>query len=1312
MSHESNEVNVNAIDPVRRQELIEEAKWRAKKAIKQAIVLFVGPTGSGKSTTFNAVLGCPMETVEVDDDAELRYQVVAGQGVAATGNGIKSTTLFPQIVQSNNLVVVDSAGFGENRGEEERHTANIGLRETIKNADSIRGTVVFLEYATLRAQRREGLTKLISILSQLIKEPGKLTAEEKRGITFVVTKVPTNMNRLKLIRLLQNIKSELKLDTTDKAKKQLDLMDIMQENNMLMIRTDGSGYSPDSDELMNLEDNRAFLQGYLSKLPQVGLRPENFILARPESEVAREAEHYEARNNLNLLSGIEEKDLCEMIEYPTDTKQTAEQIKLQSAHKCIRDFQGQILLIARNRNKMLTGEVDVSLVQEKLAEIYKTFSEVFSKSLPIVNHETVSYLINTSRYLVQLQGSLSVLFKNDKIIQDIPNMIDEMARLKSILQYQLSVNCVEELRQQKEAAGKAVVHVHGFVTESQNKLKNLDTEKAGLTREDDATLERLTADRDARAATLRAIQAEVVPVVTATVPGVEPAVPPIPAVPEPRDPGPMPTRESVARALYAGDGKKYIWIERGGFNPILGLAVAIPDFARCFAFVEGLRGNNHILANPHLFSPQTVQQAKNQDHNNYWAPMDRDFSSWNAYRFNDEVNRKHHTDFGNWYNQGGALWHGDGKRMIGYYAEQRIYQEHRNAYDSWVANRDIYIRETTQRAGYDARLLEAQTALNNATAALQNHEAQASARLTAKNTEITAEKVVRTRVKHVQLLMIGVEKALEALLQSPHSVNATHLFNKIITSLEPHAADLPKDFCENLKVVLGNLVKHRANIKRLYSNDAVIKNESHDLVFEKEKSFVGQVSLVNDDLRSISLNYECEIDSFMDLCASLRYSNKLTSIDLSSAKIDNDKLNELFSSLRVLPELRVLDLRNNDLDEDGAMSLLGLIAEHPGICQIHLKGNEKISRNVLDMVQGVLLLKQRLKGEAKDVIKKTLVRYIDNYLQGNELLSLAKGDKRRFVVSEKDGLYQARHKTETENLSNQSNVQNVQKAQEEIKLNLELPVEKNQEAKVVSMNSQPITQERLQSAYQNFVGRTFWANATGFGDPGRACSSQNRSQSHGRNNDRHWYNHNEVYFALRHQVRTHYDLGVLTPIGAAQLNGETLCGNLHDCLVERERVQANPGYVAQDRFLIPLNLGGGENIRGGGEGGSHWVMLYLDVSDRQAPVVRYADPFGRPMGQNVRNAVINALSDEGFRQSFGQPFGQPRFENSNIPHQNDAVNCGPWIVEIGQYLADHNGQLPPANFVADIDVRRAGQQEILHNDREYQAVIHNRRPGV
>ncbi|KAL4512819.1 hypothetical protein ABPG72_017504 [Tetrahymena utriculariae] len=158
------------------------------------IIMLAGPTGSGKSTTANYLLGREMQikltTKQEEVDGEIydnEDEVIDSNGEFKIGHSKCSQTLQLQIVQViNSFFLCDSPGFFDNRGTEIEIVNGCQLKQFIANCNSIK-LVIIISYFELVSQRGAQFIEIFKLVSRILKRPEK---EQFEKITFLFTKVP------------------------------------------------------------------------------------------------------------------------------------------------------------------------------------------------------------------------------------------------------------------------------------------------------------------------------------------------------------------------------------------------------------------------------------------------------------------------------------------------------------------------------------------------------------------------------------------------------------------------------------------------------------------------------------------------------------------------------------------------------------------------------------------------------------------------------------------------------------------------------------------------------------------------------------------------------------------------------------------------------------------------------------------------------------------------------------------------------------------------------------------------------------------
>ncbi|EAR94029.2 SecA DEAD-box-like domain protein (macronuclear) [Tetrahymena thermophila SB210] len=180
------------------------------------IILLAGPTGSGKSTTANYLLGQEMYTELIKISKEVygqTYQteteVFNSKGIFQIGHSKQSQTSTLQAAHLyGNYFLCDSPGFFDNRGTEIEIANAFSLNQFMLNCNSMK-LVVLISYHELVAQRGALFQEVFNLLTRILKNPEK---EQSEKIIFLFTMVPKEkkVNDIvkEILEFLENFKNE------------------------------------------------------------------------------------------------------------------------------------------------------------------------------------------------------------------------------------------------------------------------------------------------------------------------------------------------------------------------------------------------------------------------------------------------------------------------------------------------------------------------------------------------------------------------------------------------------------------------------------------------------------------------------------------------------------------------------------------------------------------------------------------------------------------------------------------------------------------------------------------------------------------------------------------------------------------------------------------------------------------------------------------------------------------------------------------------------------------------------------------------
>jgi len=224
--------------------LVHKSQDSVNLAAKQDIVLFLGTTGAGKSTTIHFLAGSEMDQEEGSD--HIFAQPPANQGLhkITISASTKSETRYITSVTVNfadiegscengTIILCDAPGRNDTAGAEVDIANSISIQRVIKSSKSVRP--VFLMSSQGQGDRLEGIKKLIHFLREMI--PQVQDEEIRKSLTFMWTKFPKNKRN----EIQKAIKTLIKdMDETQKADKTYvailqDMLEKTKESELITI---------------------------------------------------------------------------------------------------------------------------------------------------------------------------------------------------------------------------------------------------------------------------------------------------------------------------------------------------------------------------------------------------------------------------------------------------------------------------------------------------------------------------------------------------------------------------------------------------------------------------------------------------------------------------------------------------------------------------------------------------------------------------------------------------------------------------------------------------------------------------------------------------------------------------------------------------------------------------------------------------------------------------------------------------------------------------------------------------------------------
>ncbi|CAF3880981.1 unnamed protein product, partial [Rotaria sp. Silwood1] len=198
------------------QQLVAKAKQAGELIQGKDIVLLIGETGTGKSTTVQFLAGCKMSVTKVRINSEaysdhitttepFKYpgleHVISSPLCRSETRYLTPVTIPLKDVlgayENGDITLCDAPGIGDTAGPEVDLANNVGVIEALKGCKSVK-ILVISSYTTLGG-RGEGIQRLAHILINMIHG----VEERLESIVYAFTRYPPNEN---INALLLNIK--------------------------------------------------------------------------------------------------------------------------------------------------------------------------------------------------------------------------------------------------------------------------------------------------------------------------------------------------------------------------------------------------------------------------------------------------------------------------------------------------------------------------------------------------------------------------------------------------------------------------------------------------------------------------------------------------------------------------------------------------------------------------------------------------------------------------------------------------------------------------------------------------------------------------------------------------------------------------------------------------------------------------------------------------------------------------------------------------------------------------------------------------
>jgi len=466
MDCDQNEEMVN-LDKL--SELVFESISALNMLKEKEAVLFIGATGSGKSTTLNYLMNIAMRIEKINSFGQVTLKTDDPDAFEIGDNHVQSKTTYVKTRQESifNLWLTDCPGYWDSRPITYKFVSEISSYLATQTAKKVKAIVVTIGIDELKARKGGGLREIILTLHNFIKNG----AEAKQSIFFLFTKSPITTNffggyyvqpakKSEIIDLIKDIaeviKSTPEKDLTDDDRATRSVIQLMiegddeyGESEERLVRKGPEGPRMFVIDIFNKEQRKEIIRA-ISDAP--GLERDQFkpnIKGNIELSLRKSLSKHLMRGfEMGHLFGFLEKSVeleQKLVKSKSHIAQIEKDIENQnkgvpldiSAH--LERMKEQTNQIERTREvtQDVIDHLKVQIKENDTAELVTYWKDKFFSEAPFFDFFPRNHTFNYkgqpfSQEVVEERGSLgvsgNVLILAGVVLQKLPDVVQEMLR--------------------------------------------------------------------------------------------------------------------------------------------------------------------------------------------------------------------------------------------------------------------------------------------------------------------------------------------------------------------------------------------------------------------------------------------------------------------------------------------------------------------------------------------------------------------------------------------------------------------------------------------------------------------------------------------------------------------------------------------------------------------------------------------------------------------------------------------------------------------------------------------------------------------